>query len=220
MPPGSSLQRTDEVLRQAQKVRARKSAAHVTVAFAGLDGATFDHRAQCRGDVRRAQPQETRASAEQVATNYDKSSPPLLPGAIIVVPAAAGTGIGTGGDIRIDHRRPKRGRLPSAGRLTLRMMMAANQAPGLQSVFTTFSTRTPASLRDIDRRTAEQLGVPVQTSFPRSARIWARLISTISFSRRTYRVTAQADAPYRNETGDIGLLKTRSASGSMFRSTR
>ena len=43
--------------------------------------------------------------------------------------------------------------------VSLRMMIAANQAPGLQSVFTTFNTRTPRLFADIDRERAEQLGV-------------------------------------------------------------
>src|SRR5689334_16050058 len=41
MPPGSSLQRTDEVLREAQKIALKHPDARATVAFAGLDGATF-----------------------------------------------------------------------------------------------------------------------------------------------------------------------------------
>src|SRR5262249_14853921 len=41
MPPGSSLQRTDEVLRQAQNVALGHAATQLSVSFAGLDGATF-----------------------------------------------------------------------------------------------------------------------------------------------------------------------------------
>src|SRR5262249_50287702 len=41
MPPGSSLQRTDEVLHQAQRIALKNPATRATVAFAGLDGATF-----------------------------------------------------------------------------------------------------------------------------------------------------------------------------------
>src|SRR5206468_6746697 len=41
MPPGASLQRTTEVLGQAQAIALRNPATAATVAFAGFDGATF-----------------------------------------------------------------------------------------------------------------------------------------------------------------------------------
>src|SRR6202030_3098967 len=41
MPPGPSLQRTDEVLRQAQTIALKNPGSRATVAFAGFDGATF-----------------------------------------------------------------------------------------------------------------------------------------------------------------------------------
>ena len=41
MPPGASLQRTDEVLRQAQAIALKNAGTRATVAFAGFDGATF-----------------------------------------------------------------------------------------------------------------------------------------------------------------------------------
>jgi multidrug efflux pump subunit AcrB len=100
--------------------------------------------------------------------------------------------------------------------VSLRMMIAANQVPGLQSVFTTFSTRTPRLFADIDRERAEKLGVPVENVFSTfGTYLGSTYINDFNFLGRTYRVTAQADAPYRDEIGDIGLLKTRSASGGM-----
>src|SRR5439155_7957826 len=97
-----------------------------------------------------------------------------------------------------------------------RLIAAANQASGLQRLFTTFSTHTPRLYADIDRERTEQLGVPVQNVFSTlGTYLGSAYINDFNFLGRTWRVTAQADAPHRAETGDIGRMKTRSASGSM-----
>jgi HAE1 family hydrophobic/amphiphilic exporter-1 len=96
------------------------------------------------------------------------------------------------------------------------MMGAANQTTGLQRVFSTFSTHTPRLFADIDRERAEKLGVPVASVFSTfGTYLGSTYINDFNFLGRTYRVTAQADAPYRDQSGDIGQLKTRSASGEM-----
>jgi HAE1 family hydrophobic/amphiphilic exporter-1 len=95
-------------------------------------------------------------------------------------------------------------------------MMRANQTPGIASTFTTFNVRTPRLYADIDRERAEQLGVPVQNIFQTlGTYLGSSYINDFNFLGRTYRVTAQADAPYRDEVSDVGRLKTRSASGAM-----
>ena len=95
----------------------------------------------------------------------------------------------------------------------MRLIQAANQTPGLQRVFTTYSTHTPRIFADIDRERAEKIGVPVQNVFDTfGTYLGSTYINDFNFLGRTYRVIAQADAPYRDQIGDIGLLKTRAAS--------
>ena len=216
MPPGSSLQRTDEVLRQAQKIALDNPASHVALSIAGFDGATFTTAPNAAAMFVVLNPQETRSSAEQVAAELRQKLASITAGAIIVVPPPPVRGIGTGGGYKMIIEDRNGAGYRALEDVTLRMMIAANQAPGLQSVFTTFNTRTPRLFADIDRERAEQLGVPVQNVFSTfGTYLGSSYINDFNFLGRTYRVTAQADAPYRNEAGDVGLLKTRSASGSM-----
>ena len=82
--------------------------------------------------------------------------------------------------------------------------------------FTLFSTKTPQIWAEIDRTKAEQLGVPIARVFETlSVYMGSGYVNDFNILGRTYRVTAQADDPYRLTVRDVGNLKTRIASGEM-----
>jgi HAE1 family hydrophobic/amphiphilic exporter-1 len=141
---------------------------------------------------------------------------PLTAGNIILIPPPPVRGIGTGGGFKMMIEDRSGAGLGALEKTSFAMMGQANQTEGLQSVFTTFNTRTPRLFADIDRARAERLGVPLQNVFTTfGTYLGSTYVNDFNFLGRTYRVTAQADAPYRDEISDIGRLKTRSASGAM-----
>ena len=216
MPPGSSLLRTDAVLRQAQQIALTVPGTRATVAFAGLDGATFTSAPNAAAMFVAMKPQSERDSADVVANKLRAKLSVITAGAVLLVPPPPVRGIGTGGGYKmlVEDRNGKG--YKALEDVTLRLMIAANQTQGLSRVFTTFSTHTPRLFADIDRERAEKLGVPVASVFSTfGTYLGSTYINDFNFLGRTYRVTAQADAPYRDQVGDIGQLKTRSASGLM-----
>ena len=216
MPPGSSLQRTDEVLREAQRVALKHEATRATVAFAGLDGATFTNAPNAGTMFVALKPQESRVSADAVAAQLRQKLASITAGGVLIIPPPPVRGIGTGGGYKMLIEDRGGAGYRALEEVTYRMMGAANRTPGLQAVFTTYSTQTPRLYADIDRDRAEQLGVPVQNVFSTfGTYLGSTYINDFNFLGRTYRVTAQADAPYRAEIGDVGRLKTRSSSGDM-----
>src|SRR5439155_675752 len=81
---------------------------------------------------------------------------------------------------------------------------AANQIPGLTGVFSLFNTRTPKIYADIDRVRAEMLGVTPDRVFEAlQVYLGSIYVNDFNYLGRTYRVTAQADAPYRADIRDI-----------------
>ena len=125
-------------------------------------------------------------------------------------------GIGTGGGLKgYVQDRAARG-LPALEGATWALAGAAGQTPGLTQAFTLFSTRTPQIWAEIDRTKAEQLGVPIGRVFETlSVYMGSAYVNDFNILGRTYRVTAQADNPYRLTLRDVANLKTRSASGEM-----
>jgi HAE1 family hydrophobic/amphiphilic exporter-1 len=216
LPPGASLQRTTDVMQRAAKVALANPAVDKTVAFAGLDGATFSTAPNAGAMFLALKPHGDRKGADDVANQLRQALGSINDGLLLVVPPPPVRGIGTGGGWKmLIEDRSNLGYKALEG-AAFGMMMKANQTPGITSAFTTFNTRTPRLFADIDRERAEQLGVPVANVFSTlGTYLGSSYINDFNFLGRTYRVTAQADAPYRDQVSDIGHLKTRSASGQM-----
>ncbi|MGJ3649964.1 efflux RND transporter permease subunit [Sphingomonas sp. GlSt437] len=216
LPPGSSLQRTTEVLQRAQGIALNNKATAGTVAFAGLDGATLTNAPNTAAMFVAMKPRDQREGADQVANELRKAFGPITDGVLLVIPPPPVRGIGTGGGWKMLIEDRQNQGYPTLEGAAFAMMMKANQTPGLASTFTTFNVRTPRLYADIDRPRAEQLGVPVENIFHTlGTYLGSTYINDFNYLGRTYRVTAQADAPYRDEAGDVGRLRTRSASGAM-----
>uniref|UniRef100_UPI0035CAA27B efflux RND transporter permease subunit n=1 Tax=uncultured Sphingomonas sp. TaxID=158754 RepID=UPI0035CAA27B len=216
MPPGTSLERTTAVMERAGKLAMENKGTLGTVAFAGLDGATFSTASNAAAMFIPLKPFGQRGKADAIAMEMRKAFAGINDGNILVVPPPPVRGIGTGGGFKmLIEDRQNLGYKALEG-AAFAMMMKANQTPGLVSTFTTFNTRTPRLFADIDRERAEQLGVPVANVFSTlGTYLGSTYINDFNYIGRTYRVTAQADAPYRDQVSDVGHLRTRSAAGNM-----
>jgi HAE1 family hydrophobic/amphiphilic exporter-1 len=99
---------------------------------------------------------------------------------------------------------------------TRALIQAANQDPGLVQVFSLFNTATPKLYADIDRVKAEILGVPAERVLETlEVYIGSAYVNDFNYLGRTYRVTAQADGPFRDRPGDVAKLRARSTTGAM-----
>ena len=93
---------------------------------------------------------------------------------------------------------------------------AANRTPGLVQVFTLFNASTPQVYADIDRTKAEMLGVPISRFFSTlTTYMGSTFVNDFNILGRTYRVTAQADNPFRLSVRDVEALRTRSNASEM-----
>ncbi len=135
---------------------------------------------------------------------------------VLVIPPPSVPGIGTGGGFKL-YVQDRAGRGPRALEQAVGTIIGpANQTPGLVQVFTLFNTSTPQVYADIDRTKAEMLGVPITRFFDTlSTYMGSTFVNDFNILGRTYRVTAQADNPFRLSVRDVENLRTRSVSGEM-----
>jgi hydrophobe/amphiphile efflux-1 (HAE1) family protein len=124
-------------------------------------------------------------------------------------PPIMGLGVSSGFDFKLLARE---GQGPQEVFGTaMSLMMAANQDPMLQRVFTTYTANTPQIFVAVDRTRAEYMRVPVQRIFSTlQSQLGSSYVNDFNLGGRTYQVKVQADAPYRDTIEDIERLYVRS----------
>ncbi|MEM0923372.1 MAG: efflux RND transporter permease subunit, partial [Pseudomonadota bacterium] len=221
LPPGSALSRTDEVVQRATKIILDHPGTAHTAGFAGFDGATFTN-APNGGTIFFTFKDfdtllEMGLTQEQILQEVQGALFQIKEAFIFVVAPPPVRGIGTGGGWKL-YVQDRRGRgVEALEQATGALVGAANQEEGLTRVFALFNTATPKIFADIDRVKAEKLGVTPDRIFEAlEVYLGSAFVNDFNFLGRTYRVTAQADGPFRDEPRDIQNLRTRTDAGAMM----
>ncbi len=221
LPAGSSLARTDAVAKRAGALIGEHPAVEATVAIVGLDGATFTNAPNSAAIFVPLEPFETRLpegyTADPVLGELQgRLFQEIKEANIFLLKPPPVSGIGTGGGWKL-YVQDRRGRgLGALEQAVTQAMMQANGIEGLTQVFTLFDTKTPMIFADIDLVKAELIGVsPAAINEALEVYLGSAFVNDFNFLGRTYRVTAQADGPFRDELEDVKDLRTRSAAGGM-----
>ncbi len=220
MPPGSTLERTTVVLKATVAKALKVPGVNHIVNIAGLDGASFSNAPNAGTMFLALDDFAVRRDHHQTGASIlgelRKTLGAIDAANVLVIAPPPVRGIGTGGGYKMMVQDRNNAGPAALEKATFAMMMAANQTPGLTSVFTLFNTGTPRLFADIDREKAQQLGVaPSEVFSTLNTYLGSSYINDFNLLGRTFRVTAQADAPFRHQPSDIVSLKTRSASGTM-----
>jgi multidrug efflux pump len=220
LPPGASLARTDEVARRLTKIVLQTPGVAHAVPIVGLDGATFTNAPNSAVIFTPLDPFDQRAekglTAEKISVSLNQQYAAIQDALIISVSPPPVRGIGTTGGFKLEVQDTHGGELPQLEAVAQSIVGAANQTPGLSTIFTTFNTRTPKIWAEIDRVRAEMLGVKADDVFTTlEVYIGSQYVNDFNFLGRTYRVTAQADGQFRQDLHAISELKTRNAKGEM-----
>ncbi|MEO7178094.1 MAG: multidrug efflux RND transporter permease subunit [Allosphingosinicella sp.] len=221
LPPGSSLERTSEVLSQVYKLSRNTEGVVDGATFAGLDGASFSQSSNAGTMFLRLADWSDRKGEGQSAAELSAALTGKVAGAIqganvffIAPPAVPGLGTGNGFTMMIQDRSGA-GYKALEG-LTFGMMGAAGQEPKVAQVFSLFNTGSPRIQADVDRDRAQLLGVqPSQVYEALGTYMGSTYVNDFNLFGRTFRVTAQAEPAARDDLADIGRLQVRSSSGAM-----
>jgi hydrophobe/amphiphile efflux-1 (HAE1) family protein len=219
LPPGASLQRTDEVVRRALDIALNTPGVGHAFSLVGFSAATFTNAPNAGAIFVVLDPFEKRAGNPAL-------SAPAIQGAlfgkysaikeafVVVVAPPPVAGIGNAGGFRM-MIEDRAGRGSQALQATVAAMAGrANQTPGLTQVFSQFENSTPQLYLDIDRTKAQMLGINMPDVF-NSLQVYLgqSYVNDFNLFGRTFRVQAEADSPYRLRPKDVLNLRVRGSGG-------
>ncbi|WP_310469191.1 multidrug efflux RND transporter permease subunit [Sphingomonas sp.] len=219
LPPGSSIDRTDAVLKKVAARMVKIDGAKDAVMFAGFDAASGTQASNAGAAfITFADYAERAASGrteQAMMADMRAAIADIDEAAVFVIPPPVIQGIGSGGFRMLIQDRGASGYEAMQG-AAYQFMGQAAQTPGLANVFTLFNASTPRVYADVDRTKADMLGVPPARVFEAlQIYLGSAYVNDFNLLGRTYRVTAQADSRFRDDSADIAQLKTRSDSGAM-----
>ncbi|MDC7786627.1 multidrug efflux RND transporter permease subunit [Rhodoplanes sp. TEM] len=219
LPPGSSLQRTDAVMKRAADMALATPGVGHAINIVGFSGATFTNAPNAGAMFLILEPFEKRvgdpaktAAAIQGAL-FGKLAAIQEAFMVVVLPPPV-QGIGNAGGYRMMVQ--DRNGVGSQALLgsVYGMMGRAAQTPGLKQVYSLFETSTPQLYLDIDRTKAQLLGINMADVFNTlQVYIGSLYVNDFNLFGRTFRVQAQADAEHRLEPKDVLTLRVRNSRG-------
>ena len=219
LPPAASLARTDDVNRRAVEIALGVPGVAHAVNIVGFSGATFTVAPNAGAIFVTLDPFEQRAkdprqSAAAIQGQLFMRLQAIKDGLIFVAAPPPVSGIGNAGGFRM-MVEDRAGRGPQALQGAVYAMMGrAAQTPGLLQVYSLFENTTPQLYLDIDRVKAQLLGINIPDVFAAlQIYLGSAYVNDFNLFGRTYRVIAQAESDYRQQTEDVLRIRVRNKTG-------
>ena len=220
LPPGASLQRTEQVVKRAVDIILKTPGVEHVAPFAGLDATTFTVASNActifsglpslyNHDIRRI-------TARSVLADLRKRLSVIQDAYVLTIPPPPVQGIGNSGGFKMmleDRAGLGTQALVNAANA---LVAAANKDPSFAGVFTLLNAGSPSVYADIDRLMAEKVGLtPTDVFDTLQVYLGSQYVNDFNYLGRTYEVIVQADSRFRRSQQDLIGLKARNANGEM-----
>jgi len=221
LPPGSSLERTDQVVRKVNEITLNTPGGRHTSPVTGLDvttntiapnvGTVFTSLPSLYGEHIKG------VNAASMVATLRKKFAGFRDAHILVVNPPAVKGLGSAGGFKM-MLEDRAGLGPQAlAEATGKLVDVARKDGSFAGVFTLFNVGAPSVYADIDREKAEKVGLPTQAVFSTlQLYMGSQYVNDFNFIGRTFPVFVQGDQQFRQTSEEISRLKARNASGEMI----
>jgi hydrophobic/amphiphilic exporter-1 (mainly G- bacteria), HAE1 family len=220
LPEGASIPRTAAVVKQVEDIVRPIPGVEGILSVVGLNFIDYVASSNQAFFVIRLKPYEQRTDpAQSAGAILTRLRPQMaaIQGAIgfpFNLPPILGLGSTGGFQYALEALQ---GQTPSDIAGVLRgLTVAANGAPELASVYSTYAADTPQIYLDIDRDKAQVLGIKITDIFNAlQATLGSYYVNDFNVFGRTWQVNVQAETPFRNQIDDIYRIYVRNAQGGM-----
>jgi HAE1 family hydrophobic/amphiphilic exporter-1/multidrug efflux pump len=217
LPDAASLQRTERVMDEVERIALSNPNVMHTVSFAGFDLLSNGFRTSAGTmfvtlkdwDERPVHVNALigemfgRASAIKEAIVFAFNPPAIM-------------GLGETGGFEFYVQNNGEGGAKRLAEVTQALLVRARQQPELVGLNTLFRANVPQLYVDLDREKTKALGVSIQEVYDTlAATLGSFYVNDFNKFGRTYTVQMQAEPQYRTRPGDIGGVYVQGATGKM-----
>ena len=221
LPDGSTLDRTDAVIRKMSSIALKHPGVLSSVAFPGLSINGFVNAPNAGIAFVVLKPAEERTSRDLSAGAIVQALNGQFFGEIqeaivAIFPPPSVQGLGQVGGFKL-YVEDRAGRgFEDLYQQVQAGMAKAQQAPSLAGLFSSFQVSVPQIDADVDRARVKSYGVALTDVFE-TLQVYLGSLYVNDFNRfgRTYQVNAQAESAFRLQPEQIRRLETRNAHGDM-----
>jgi multidrug efflux pump len=220
LPDGSTLDRTEKVIREMSDIALKEPGVENAVAFPGLSINGFINSPSAGIVFVTLKPFEERKSKDlsgfAISQKLQAKYAGVKDAFIAIFPPPPVSGLGTIGGFKLQIEDRTDQGYEALDKAVKAVVAKAYKTPELAGVFSGYKISTPQLYADLDRTKAAQLGVDVQDVFD-TMQIYLGSLYINDFNKfgRTYQVIAQADKQFRSKPDDILKLQTRNFDGKM-----
>ena len=220
LPDGSSLDRTEDVMRKMSEIALSHPGVKDAIAFPGLSIHGFSISPNSGivfvglDDFEDRKTPEL--SGEAIAGALNGKFMAIQDAMVLVLSPPPVNGIGTTGGFKMMIQDRGDQGYAALYQATQGLIGAAYGSGKLMQVYSGYTVNVPQLEADVDREKAKMQGVPLANLFE-TLQINLGSLYVNDFNRfgRTYQVVAQAEPQFRDDVKDITRLKTRNLSGEM-----
>ncbi|MDH3031397.1 efflux RND transporter permease subunit [Methylobacterium fujisawaense] len=220
LPEGAAVGRTAEVVAHAEAILRQEHVVADTTSVIGLNFIDNYSQGNAAFLVVTLKPFEERTGAADgaaaVIARLSRQFRDIPGGTVVPLAPPPVIGLGTGGGFAYVLEDLRGGDPKDLAQVVRGLIVAANDEPKLNRVFSTFSATNPSVFLDIDRNKVQILGVPLENVFQAlQASLGGYYVNDINLFGRTWQVQVQAEAADRTRIDDIYRINVRNKDGEM-----
>jgi multidrug efflux pump len=221
LPDGSSLERSDEVVKHLTELAMKTEGVGHAISVPGYSILTGTNIPNVGGMFVILAPFEERAghpelSANEVISRLRKQYREIEEAQVVLFGAPPIDGLGSTGGFKLQVLDKAGAGAEALQGGVANVVAKGNSQPGLVGLFSSFSAGQPQLYVDVDRVKAKRQGVSLNDVFETlQVYLGSAYVNDITLFNRNWQVNVQADARYRLRATDVGKLKVRNAAGDM-----
>ncbi|MEK7322455.1 MAG: efflux RND transporter permease subunit, partial [Pseudomonadota bacterium] len=217
LPDGSSLERTDAVVKEVDEIIRSNSLVDYSVAFTGFDfiGGSFKNNAATIFVTLKHWDTRDVTAADLVGELFGKTAH-IKEAFVLAFNPPAIFGLGTAGGFEVFLQNRGEGDVQRMAEVSQQFIGKLSQDPTFSMVSSLWRSSVPQLFVDVDRVKAKSLGVPINTIFDTlSATLGTFYVNDFNKYGRTWQVIMSAEPKYRKKPDDIAGIYVRSTTGAM-----